>query len=84
MANGGGDGALTDVDVILATATKLNAASSQPQEVADAWIDQNRCYERYFFENVRHGIRTPEDGLIWQRIEEREPWRLRNPDNEES
>jgi len=56
MANGGGDGAVTDVDVILATATKLNTASSQPQEVADAWIDQNRCYERYFFENVRHGI----------------------------
>jgi hypothetical protein len=74
------DGALTDVDVILATVTKLNAASSRPQEVADTWIDQNRCYERYFFENVRHGIRTPEDGLIWQRIEEREPWWLSNPE----
>jgi hypothetical protein len=30
-------------------------------------------HERYFFENVRHGIRTPDDQLIWQRIEQKNP-----------
>ncbi len=36
-------------------------------------------YERYFFENVRHGIRTPEDLNIWRRIAERSPEWLKEP-----
>lgn len=60
-----------DCDVILATATRAETTPPSPEEVADAWIDQG--HERYFFENVRHGIRTPDDARIWQRIEEHKP-----------
>jgi hypothetical protein len=67
------DGSATDVELLLATATKAGAAVPLADEVADAWIGQDDGHERYFFENVRHGIRTPEDGLIWRRIEEKKP-----------
>lgn len=67
------DGAPAGVDVILATATKAEAACPRADDVADAWLSQNDGWERYFFENVRHGIRTPEDHLMWRRIEERAP-----------
>jgi hypothetical protein len=30
-------------------------------------------HENYFFNNVQHGIRTPDDGDIWRRIEEKSP-----------
>lgn len=71
------EGSAADLEVLLATATEPDATRPLPEEVADAWIDQNQGHERYFFENVRHGIRTPEDGLIWRRIEERKPAWLR-------
>lgn len=61
------------VDVILATATKAENKRPNPDDIADAWIDQNEGHERYFFENVRHGIRTPDDAQIWHRIEQRRP-----------
>jgi len=66
-----------EVDVILATATRAEKQLPNPSEIADAWIDQDGGDEKYFFENVRHGIRTPEDIRIWRRIEERMPkWLL--------
>lgn len=67
------DGGPTKMDVILATATKPAAVPPEAQTVADAWLGQNGGYERYFLENVRHGIRTPDDGEIWGKIEERAP-----------
>ena len=71
----------TDLEV-LATAGRLafeqraDHAERRKQtaaEVADAWVAQDDHHERYFFENVRHGIRTTDDGSIWKRIEERAP-----------
>lgn len=67
-----------DVDIVLATATKAEMNPPSVTEIADAWIDQRHGHERYFLENVRHGIRTPEDGLIWRRIEEQAPSWLRS------
>jgi len=63
------DGEPVDCDVILATATERASSASTAEVVADAWLDQRGRAERYFFENVRHGIRTPEDIAIWHRIE---------------
>lgn len=71
------DGTAADVDVILATATKAESTHPVAGDVADAWLGQDRGHERYFFENVRHGIRSPEDGLVWKRIEEGRPRWLR-------
>jgi len=45
-------------------------------DAADAWL-HNRG-EAYFFQNVRCGIRTPDDGAIWKRIEEHRPGWLNN------
>lgn len=67
-----------NVDVILATATKAEEKVPKPEDIADAWVKQNNGYERYFFENVRHGIRTPDDMNIWMRIEEYNPQWLDN------
>jgi len=64
---------LTEVDVILSTATQAEKTLPTAEEIADAWINQDSGHERYFFENVRHGIRTAEDLEIWSRIEERSP-----------
>lgn len=72
------EGRPADVNVILATATRAEAKQPTPSEIADAWTSQFDGHERYFFENVRHGIRTPEDSLIWRRIEERTPSWLRD------
>lgn len=72
------EGRPADVDIVLATATKAEARRPTATEIADAWIHQRDGHESYFFENVRHGIRTPEDGLIWRRIEERAPCWLRS------
>lgn len=69
------DGSPADVDVILGAATKAEGALPTAADVADAWVEQDKGYERYFLENVRRGIRTPDDGAIWQRIEDkRPPW----------
>jgi len=70
----------SNFDVILATATLPEQSTPAAENVADAWIDQEKGYERYFFENIRCGIRTPEDSLIWARIEELQPEWLRKPD----
>lgn len=70
------DGELvTDIDIILGTATMPDPKDKRPKpaEIASAWIEQDEGHERYFFENVRHGIRTDDDREIWQCIEERRP-----------
>lgn len=66
-------GELAEMDIILATATRADLKQPTVTEIADAWINQSYGHERYFFENVRHGKRTPEDVLIWRRIEEQKP-----------
>jgi hypothetical protein len=63
------DGEPADFDIILATATEPESDPPAAHRVADAWIGQDHGYERYFLENVRHGIRTEEDLQIWRRIE---------------
>lgn len=73
------DGASANVDIILATATKPRPTPPSAEDIAEAWVDQNNRHERYFFENVRHGIRTSDDGLIWRRIEQRNPDWLDDP-----
>lgn len=66
------DGRPVDFDIILATAAKPEVTAPSAQDIADAWTDQ--CgNEDYFFNNVLHGIRTPADGGIWRRIEEKAP-----------
>jgi hypothetical protein len=67
------DGQPADLDVILATATKPDDERPAAIDVANAWLAQSGRYEGYFFENVRHNIRTPDDGDIWRRIEVRSP-----------
>jgi hypothetical protein len=67
------DGSPADVDVILGAAAAAVATPPSAVEIADAWAGQHAGHERYFFENVRHGIRTPDDRAIWHRIEERAP-----------
>ena len=71
---------LSEVDILLSTSTQANRPLPTAIEIADAWINQNEGHERYFFENVRHSIRTAEDLDIWRRIEERSPEWLKNPD----
>jgi hypothetical protein len=67
------DGSPYDADVLLATATKAASIVPSPEDVADAWIDQDEGFEVYFFNNVRHGIRTENDLQIWKRMKERNP-----------
>jgi len=67
------DSTAADVEVLLATATKADPTRPSPEDVADAWINQRNGHESYFFENVRCGIRTPEDALIWRRMEAGRP-----------
>lgn len=67
------DGSPVELDMILATATIPQSVEPSAEVVADAWVDQRGGYERYFIENVRHGIRTADDLRIWARIEERAP-----------
>lgn len=57
------------MDIILTTATCPEAEPPAVQTLADAWLSQNGGHERYFFENVRHGIRTAHDLEIWRCIE---------------
>lgn len=67
------DSTPADMDIILATATKPEATPPRADAVADAWLGQNGGYERYFLENVRHGIRTAQDLEIWRHMEVEEP-----------
>ena len=66
---------VTSIDIILATATMTRPKDERPspRDVAKAWIDQKEGQERYFLENVRHGIRTAVDAEIWSAIEEAQP-----------
>ena len=68
-----------EFDIILATATMPEPKDDRPdaQQIAKGWICQNGGHERYFFENVRHGIRTQEDLDIWTAINEQGPSWLR-------
>lgn len=75
-----GAGAERDIEVVLATATLPEKRVPSPVEVADAWIGQDGGHENYFFNNVKHGIRTPDDGPIWKALKQSSrPW-LGNPD----
>lgn len=67
------DGQPADFDVILGTATRPETEPATAPAIADAWADQHGGHENYFFNNVKHGIRTPDDLDIWRRIEERSP-----------
>lgn len=72
------DGGPVDLDFLLATATQRECARPTANEIADAWIGQDHRYVRYFFENVRHGIRTGDDLAIWRRMCQQEAsWRGR-------
>ncbi len=62
-----------DIDVIFATATRAVAEAPTLWAVAEAWLSQSDRHERYFFENVRHGIRTHQDLEIWRHIEAGNP-----------
>lgn len=67
-------------DIILATATMPRPLDERPapQDIAEAWIGQVEGHERYFFENVRHGIRTGDDEEIWSAVEHANPLWLKN------
>jgi hypothetical protein len=68
-------GGVLDLDFLLATATRAECTRPTAEVIADAWVDQQGSHERYFFENVRNGIRTRDDIAIWKRIRERgAPW----------
>jgi hypothetical protein len=79
----GTNGALVPVDAVLATATRPEELPPGADSVADAWISQDSDHERYFMENVRHGIRTDADLDIWRRIEKSAPaWLGADKNNE--
>lgn len=69
------DEPVSDFDIILGTATLPDPADTLPSArgIAAGWAKQDKGYERYFFENVRHGIRTQEDLEIWTAIVEQSP-----------
>lgn len=68
-----------DVDVLFAAATRAVPEPPTLEAIAAAWISQSDHHERYFFENVRHGIRTHEDLEIWGHIERERPAWLNAP-----
>jgi len=74
------DGSRAPFDVILATATRAAKPSVSARAVAEAWIQQSDGHERYFFENVRHGIRTHEDAQIFRHIEAARPAWIDEPE----
>jgi hypothetical protein len=78
------DGTATGLDIILATATQGETERPSPEQIADAWIRQDQGNECYFFENIRYGIRTPDDLLVWRRIEEANPSWLRKTEYKEA
>ncbi len=65
------------INLLLATATAPWVPRPSPEAVADAWGGQADGREDYFFKNVQHGIRTPDDLTIWRRIEQQQPGWLR-------
>jgi hypothetical protein len=69
------DEPVSHFDIILGTATMPDPADERPSphEIAEGWVKQDKGYERYFFENVRHGIRTQDDLEIWTAINKQSP-----------
>lgn len=65
------DGQPLGCDVLLAT-TNGETPEASPEQVADAWIAKGDG--AYFFENVRAGIRTPDDERIWRRMAANAAW----------
>ena len=47
--------------------------SAEDQAALDAWLAQSGGFEKYFFLNVQHGIRTPDDLDIWKRMKLKAP-----------
>lgn len=78
------DNRTDNIDIILATATRAETEHPSPEEIASAWIKQEMGYERYFFENIQHGIRTPDDLLVWKKIENACPSWLSKPEYAET
>lgn len=79
-----GGAPVEDFEIILATATMPKPIDNRPnaKQIAKCWIDQNGGYERYFFENVRHGIRTHDDHEIWKAISVEDPSWLGSDEHE--
>lgn len=67
------DGVAVTADIVLGAATRSETSRPSPEAIADAWIGQSDGHERYFFSNLRHGIRTTDDTEIAVRILERSP-----------
>lgn len=54
------------------------ALGAKPVDIAGAWQEDDNRSESYFFNNVLHGIRTSEDGRIWEHLESsKATWLLR-------
>lgn len=70
-----GTGGAVDLDFVLATANQRECTRPSAEAIADAWIDQQEGHERYFFENIRHAVRTSQDLAIWRRMcSQKAPW----------
>ena len=59
-----------------------NPANNKPdaRQIATKWLDQSNGYERYFFKNVQHAIRTHDDHSIWSTIKTDNPSWLNSED----
>jgi hypothetical protein len=60
------DGAMVDLDILLATATNptfgVDRRYPTAEEIADAWqSERGRCYGNYFWCNRKHNITTLQD-----------------------
>lgn len=78
------NGNMANVDFVLATATRRESVRPTVEAVAEAWIQESETQMRYFFENVRHGIRTHADIAIWKKIEASTPRWLSMPEFEDA
>ncbi len=63
-----------DADIILATVTKPTSKTiPNAIQIAKAWIEQSKGYEKYFFNNIKSNIQTAEDLDIWKAIKQHNP-----------
>lgn len=67
-----------EIGVILATSTAPTTPQASAQQMAEAW--RLKGGEEYFFRNVEHGIRTPDDRAIWMAMQERRAECLGKPE----
>jgi hypothetical protein len=67
-----------EFDIILATVTAPDQPEPTNDMVVGAWCAQNDMHERYFFENVRNGIRTADDLKLWSKLEKKKPKWIEN------